>query len=142
VRTWSETPEGASYWTAIWKTVVRSVEINLVDILSDPIGDTYNLFITPIEREIGKAIEEASIPGGLHQVDGMTKLTCSFYSLDFPTRGESPISGMMTDDRLSVAWKLGDKKEYVIKLFPGVIYPIEPQIISKIDGAATLILFS
>lgn len=142
LRIWSETPEGASYWTAIWKAAVLSVKISLVDILSDPIGDTYNLFITPIEREIGKAIEEAHIPGGLHQVDAMTKLVCSFYSLDFPTRGESPISGMMADDRLSVAWKLGDKKEYGLKLFPGIVYPIEPQIIAKIDGAATLTLLS
>ena len=142
LRVWSETPEGAVYWTAQWKTAVRSVEISLVDILSDPVDDGYKVSITPIEREIATAVEAVRIPNGVYEIGRMAKLVCSFYSLDFPTRGESPISGMTTTEKLTAVWKLGEKKEYSLKLSPGVVYPIEPQILSKIEGSGELTLLA
>jgi hypothetical protein len=49
---------------------------------------------------------------------------------------------MTTTEKLTAVWKLGEKKEYSLKLSPGVVYPIEPQILSKIEGSGELTLLA
>lgn len=143
VRTWSETAEGADYWTSIWKSAIIGLKYDLYDSLGDKVGGEHAIYLGPIKSVIAREIEALRIPGeSVADVSNMTKLVFSFYSTSFPTKGESPITAITTaKDGVTVEWKLRDGSGYSLMMVKGVIYPIEPYMLTKISegGAITLL---
>jgi hypothetical protein len=144
VRTWSETPEGSAYWTSIWKSAITGIKFDLSESLGDTVDGNHTIYLGPIKRLIAQEIEALRIPGeDATNVSTMEKIVFSFYSTDFPTRGESPITAITTvKDNVTVEWKLRDSSKYSLMMVKGVIYPIEPHAIIKLSEGGAITLFS
>ena len=144
VKNWSETPEGSSYWTSIWKSAIIGIKFDLSESLGDKVDGNHAIYLNPINILIAQEIEALRIPGeDAANVSTMEKIVFSFYSTDFPTRGESPIAALTTiKDGVTVEWKLRDGSKYSLALVKGVIYPIEPHAIIKLSGGGSITLFS
>lgn len=144
VRTWSETPEGSTYWTSIWKSAITGIKFDLYESLGDKVDGEHAIYLGPIQAAISSEIEALKIPGeGVAEVSNMTKLVFSFYSTSFPTKGESPIAAITTvKDGVTVEWKLRDGSGYSLMMVRGVIYPIEPYTLTKISEGGVITLLS
>lgn len=144
VKAWSETPEGSTYWTSIWKSAITKIRFDLYESLGDKVDGEHVIYLDPIQGSIAGEIEALRIPGeGVADISNMTRLVFSFYSTDFPTKGESPIAAITTvKDNTTVDWKLRDGSEYSLSMVKGVIYPIEPYTLTKISEGGVITLLS
>lgn len=138
IHDWSNTEEGADYWSAQLQERVVGLQLDI---------DNIDLF--PFAASEGKVIVEVSgLQSDLDKILGplggkavdLASLRVRFWSTDFPTKGEMPIRGFITEESVTIGWEMRSRAETNTYIQAGVLVPIEPYSITTSNGTTLYLL--